>query len=173
MPAKLALALLILATALASSARAAPLRCPEDSEGGACVWGRVEGFEASAVQVRGLRIQLLGIQAPSPRDLCTNKTAKDEFGCARPTRKRMAELVAKGVACDIMEVAGDTLYGRCRVAEGDLARLLVMAGLTRAAKDGPYEADQATALAARRGLWAAEIIPPKDWEATRRRSEKD
>ncbi|MBC7908246.1 MAG: nuclease [Rhodospirillaceae bacterium] len=173
MHAKYTLILLALMALLAPAAGAAPLRCPEDSDGGACVWGRVEGFEASAVQVRGLRVQLLGVQAPSPKDLCTNKAAKDEFGCARPVRKRMAELVAKGVACDIMEVTGDSLYGRCRVAEGDLARVLVNAGLLRAVKDGPYEPEQAAALTAKRGLWAAEIVPPKDWEATRRRSEKD
>ncbi|MBC7952392.1 MAG: thermonuclease family protein [Rhodospirillaceae bacterium] len=170
---KRTLAWLFLTAALAPAAGAAPLRCPEDAEGGACVWGRAEGFEASAVQVRGLRIQLLGVQAPSPRDLCTNKTAKTEFACGRPANKRMGELLAKGVACDIMDVTGDTLYGRCRVAEGDLARMLVTAGLLRATKDGAYEPEQVAAMAGRKGLWAADIIPPKDWEAARRRSEKD
>ncbi|MBX9633709.1 MAG: nuclease [Magnetospirillum sp.] len=173
MRAKYPLALFVLAAFCASPAWAAPLRCSEDPEGGACIWGKVEGFEAGAVQLRGLRIQLLGIQAPTHRDLCTNKTAKDEFICSRPASKRMGELVAKGVSCDIMDAAGDTLYGRCRIAEGDLARLLVSAGLLRAAKDGPYETDQAAALTARRGLWATDIIPPKDWEAARRRSERD
>lgn len=164
---------LLLAATLAPSAQAGPLRCPEDADGGACVWGRAEGFEAGAVQVRGLRVQLMGIATPSHRDLCANKTAKDEFDCARLARKRMAELVAKGVACDVMDVAGDTLYGRCRVAEGDLARLLVASGVARAAKDGPYEPDQAAALVARKGLWAAEIIPPKEWETARRKAERD
>lgn len=167
------LTLLALAVVAAPTAWAAPLRCPEDSDGGACVWGRVEGFEAGAVQIRGLRIQLLGVQAASPRDLCTNKTTKDEFGCGKPARKRMAELVSKGVACDIMDVTGDTLYGRCRVAEGDLARALVAAGLLRAAKDGPYEPEQAAAMSAHKGLWAADIVPPKEWEAARRRSERE
>lgn len=170
---KRTLASLILTAMLTPIAWAAPLRCPEDADGGACVWGRAEGFEASAVQLRGLRVQLLGVQAPSPRDLCTSKTAKTEFGCGRPANKRMAELVSKGVACDIMDVAGDTLYGRCRVAEGDLARMLVAAGLLRAAKDGPYEPEQTAAMTGHKGLWAAEIVPPKDWEAARRRSEKD
>ncbi len=166
-----ALALAAATLVLSTSAPAAP-RCPEDADGGACLWGRVEGFEAGAVQVRGLRLQLIGIVVPGPRDLCAIK-GKDEFPCARPAKKRVGELVGKGVACDIVEAAGDTLYGRCRVAEGDLSRLLVAAGVARAGKDGPFEPEQAAALTARKGLWAADIVPPKEWEAVRRRSEKD
>jgi endonuclease YncB( thermonuclease family) len=162
------------ATALAATALAAPLRCAEDGDGGACVWGRAEGFEADAVQVRGLRVQLMGVAAPGHRDLCTNKTAKDEFPCSRPARKRMADLVAKGgVACELFDVSGDTLWGRCRVADGDLGRLLVAAGVARATKDGPYEADQAAALAGHKGLWAQDMVPPKEWETVRRRAERD
>lgn len=158
----------------ALSAAAGPLRCAEDGDGGACVWGRTEGFEADAVQLRGLRVQLMGVSAPNHRDLCTNRTAKDDFPCTRPARKRMAELVGKGVACELFDVAGDTLYGRCKSADGaDLARALVAAGVVRAAKDGPYEADQAAALAAHKGLWALDIIPPKDWESLRRKAERD
>lgn len=166
-----ALALLLLAPVPAQAA--GPLRCAEDGDGGACVWGRADGFDGDSVQVRGLRVQLMGINAPSSRDLCTNKTAKDEFPCNRPARKRMADLVAKGVACELFDVTGDALYGRCRTPDGDLARQLVAAGVVRAAKDGPYEADQAAALSGRKGLWALDIVPPKDWESTRRRAEKD
>lgn len=166
-----ALALAAATLVLSTAAPAAP-RCPEDGDGGACVWGRVEGFEAGAVQVRGLRIQLIGIHVPGPRDLCSAKGG--EFPCARPAKKRVGELVAKGgVACDILDAASDTLYGRCRVTEGDLARLLVASGVARAVKDGPLEADQAAAMTAHKGLWAAEITPPKDWEAVRRRGERE
>ncbi|MGE5514986.1 MAG: thermonuclease family protein [Bacteroidota bacterium] len=164
---------LFLLSLAAPAVHAAPLRCAEDGDGGACVWGRAEGFEADAIQVRGLRVQLMGIAAPGPRDLCGNKTAKDEFPCARPARKRMAELVAKGVACELYDVTGDTLYGRCKGVDGDIARQMVAAGVARAVKDGPYEADQAAALAAHKGLWALDVAPPKDWEALRRRAEKD
>lgn len=166
----LALPLLI---ALCPTAPAGPLRCAEDGDGGACVWGRAEGFEADAVQVRGLRVQLMGITAPSPRDLCANRTTKSDFPCSRPARKHMAELLAKGVACELFDVAGDTLYGRCRVNDGDLARLLVASGVARAVKDSPYEAEQAAALAARKGLWALDIAPPKEWETLRRKADKD
>ena len=69
----------------------------------------------------------MGIAAPGPRDLCGNRTGKDDFPCARPARKRMAELTAKGIACELFDMAGDTLYGRCRTADGaDLARALGM-----------------------------------------------
>jgi endonuclease YncB( thermonuclease family) len=157
---------------------AAPLaapspRCAEDAEGGACVWGKAEGFDAGALQVRGLHIALAGITAPGRKDLCGARAAKDEFDCARPARKRMGELVAKGVACEILDVASGQLWGRCRVAEGDLGRLLVSAGLARAAKDGPYAEAQKQAVTAKRGLWAADMVLPRDWEAARRKAEDE
>jgi endonuclease YncB( thermonuclease family) len=169
-------ALILSAPALAAGAQSPapaappPLRCAEDSDGGACVWGKAEGFDAGAVQVRGLHIVLAGITAPGRKDLCAAKSARDEFDCARPARKRMGELLAKGVACEILDVASGQLWGRCKVAEGDLARLLVSAGLARAAKDGPYAEAQKQAAAAKRGLWADGMVLPRDWEAARRKA---
>ncbi|CDL01082.1 protein of unknown function [Magnetospirillum gryphiswaldense MSR-1 v2] len=57
------------------------------------------------------------------------------------------------------------------MAEGDLGQALVGAGVARADKNGPYEPDQTTALAAKRGLWAADMLIPKDWEAIRKKGE--
>lgn len=174
MHAKRALAQALLLMLAASSAQAGPIRCADDGDGGgACVWGRAEAFDADTIQLRGLRIQVLGVAAPGPRDLCATRDGKSEFACARPARKRMAELVAKGVACDILDVSGGILFGRCRGAEGDVGRLLVAAGVARAAKDGPYEAEQAAALAAGRGLWADSLSSPKEWESARRKAARD
>jgi hypothetical protein len=152
---------------------APPLRCADDVEGGACVWGRAEGYDAGGLQVRGLHIILAGITAPGRKDLCGGKPTKDEFDCARPARKRMGDLLAKGVACEIVDVASGQLWGRCKVAEGDLGRLLVTAGLARAAKDGPYAEAQKQAVAAKRGLWSADVVLPRDWEAARRKAEDE
>jgi endonuclease YncB( thermonuclease family) len=151
---------------------AGPLRCPEDADGGACVWGRVEGFDGGGLQVRGLHIALVGVTVPSRKDLCASRAAKEEFDCSRPARKRMAELVGKGVACDILDVASGQLYGRCRSPEGDIGRLLVQAGAARAAKDGPYEDSQTQAVAGHKGLWNADVVLPRDWETARRKTEE-
>ncbi|CDL01081.1 exported protein of unknown function [Magnetospirillum gryphiswaldense MSR-1 v2] len=88
---------------LALPAHAAPIRCGDDGEGGACVWGRVEGYDGGSVQIRGLTVHVAGIVVPPRRDLCQNKTTKSTFDCAKPARKRMGELLSKGVACDILE----------------------------------------------------------------------
>lgn len=166
-----ALAAALTVTLAAVPAAAAPLRCAEDGEGGACLWGKVEAFDGGQLQVRGLRLGLVGVVVPSRRDLCANRATREEFDCARPARRRMAELVAKGVACDILDAAGGQLHGRCRVAEGDLGRLLVLAGAARAAKDGPYDDAQAQAVAAHKGLWHADLLLPRDWESARRKAE--
>ncbi|WP_239988715.1 thermonuclease family protein [Paramagnetospirillum kuznetsovii] len=156
-----------------ASAQAAPLRCPEDVEGGACVWGKVEGFDGGAVQIRGLHIALAGVVVPTRKDLCASRAAKEEFDCARPARKRMAELVAKGVACEILDVASGQLWGRCRTPDGDIGRLLVQSGVARAAKDGPYADSQKQAVQGKKGLWAADMVLPKDWETARRKAEDE
>lgn len=156
---------------LTGPALAAPIRCSDDGEGGACVWGKAEGYDGASVQVRGLTVHLAGIAVPNRRDLCQNRATKAGFDCARPARKRMGELLAKGVACDIFDVAGDKLWGRCTVAEGDLAQALVASGVARAAKDGPYDADQAAAMTAKKGLWAADLTIPRDWDVLRRKGE--
>jgi endonuclease YncB( thermonuclease family) len=164
----LTLATLVL---LSLSAHAAPIRCGDDGEGGACVWGKVEGYDAASVQIRGLTLQIAGITVPHRRDLCQNKMAKTTFDCAKPARKRMGELLAKGIACDIIDVAGDKLIARCAVAEGDLGQALVASGVARADRTGPYDSDQATALSGKKGLWAADMIIPKDWDVIRKKSE--
>ncbi|WP_173979261.1 thermonuclease family protein [Magnetospirillum sp. UT-4] len=166
---RLALPVLML---LALPAWGGPVRCSDDGEGGACVWGRAEAFDSGRIQLRGLSLQLMGVAVPAHKELCQAKGGQDIFDCARPARKRMAEWLAKGVACDIIEVAGDRLLGRCRVAAGDLGRLLVAEGLARAAKDGPFDADQAAALAARKGLWSGDVALPRDWETARKKGDK-
>ncbi|WP_291723616.1 nuclease [Magnetospirillum sp. 64-120] len=155
----------------AQPALSAPIRCSDDGEGGACVWGRVEGYDGSSVQIRGLTIQLAGIVVPPRRDLCQDKAAKTSFDCAKPARKRMGELLSKGVACDILDVAGGVIWGRCTVADGDLGAALVVSGVAKAAKDSPYDTEQAAALAAKKGLWAAGTVIPKDWENIRKKGE--
>jgi len=157
---------------VAPSAPALPSlpRCAEDSEGAACVWGRVEGFDAGSVQLHGLSIELVGLTVPGRKDLCGNRVSHEEFDCARPTRRKMADLVRGGVACEIVDVAGGQLWGRCRTLDGDLGRLLILAGVARTAKDGPYEEPQLQAINAKRGLWAPEIVLPRDWEAAKRKA---
>lgn len=159
------------ASAAIPAPAAPPLpRCAEDGEGAACVWGRVEGFDAGSVQIHGLSIELVGVTVPGRKDLCGSRASREEFDCARPTRKKMAELVRGGVACDIVDVAGGQLWGRCRTIDGDLGRLLIQSGVARAAKDGPYEEPQLQAINAKRGLWASDVILPRDWEAAKRKA---
>lgn len=155
----------------AQPALSAPIRCTDDGEGGACIWGKVEGYDGASLQIRGLTIQLAGITVPPRRDLCQDKNAKTSFDCAKPARKRMGELLAKGVACDILDVAGGVIWGRCAVFDGDLGAALVASGVARAAKDSPYDSEQAAALAAKKGLWAMGTVIPKDWEAIRKKGE--
>jgi|GEM_PF-1614835 len=145
-------------------------RCAEDSEGAACAWGRAEAFDAGSLQLHGLPVALIGITAPSHKDLCGSRASREEFDCARLAKRRMAELVRNGVACELLDISGSQAWGRCRTVEGDLGRLLVQAGVARAAKDGPYEESQLQAITAKRGLWANDVILPRDWDNARHKA---
>ncbi|MBY0430103.1 MAG: thermonuclease family protein [Rhodospirillales bacterium] len=156
---------LVLAATLAWPVHALP-RCAEEADSAACVWGRVEAVEGGALTVRGLPVTLAGIHAPSRRDVCASRSTGRTFDCARPARKRMTELTAKGVTCDIVDVAGGALIGQCRVAEGDLALLLVQSGVVRG-RDPIYEEANAAARTAHKGLWDPDVLAPRDWQAGR------
>lgn len=165
-------ATLLAPLALSVPARAGTaVRCAEDGDGGACLWGRVEGYDAGSLQIRGLRLALAGIDEPSRKDLCSNKSSGKVFDCGQPARRRIGELLKGGIACDIFDASGGQLHGRCRVADGDLALLLVQSGTVRG-KEGFYEAATTEAMTAQRGLWAADMEPPHDWEAFRAKALK-
>lgn len=166
----LPLLFLALLPAVANAQTAAPPpapplpRCAEDADGTACAWGRAEAFDAGSLQLHGLSVSLIGITVPGRKDLCASRASREEFDCARLAKRKMADLVRNGVACELLDVGGGELWGRCRTVEGDLGRLLVQAGVARAAKDGPYEDSQLQAINAKRGLWAGDVVLPRDWD---------
>lgn len=145
-------------------------RCAEDADGTACAWGRAEAFDAGSLQLHGLSISLIGITVPGRKDLCASRASREEFDCARLAKRKMADLVKNGVACELLDVGSGELWGRCRTVEGDLGRLLVQAGVARAAKDGPYEDSQLQAINAKRGLWAGDVVLPRDWDNARHKA---
>lgn len=116
------------------------------------------------------RVRLFGIDAPEGKQTCTRDSLP--WLCGQAAAKYLRELVA-GEYMSCAQKDRDR-YGRmvgvCTLADGrDLGALMVEAGYALAYRrygGKIYDAQEATAKTAKRGLWAGEFMPP--WEYRRR-----
>ncbi|WIJ24333.1 thermonuclease family protein [Devosia sp. RR2S18] len=108
------------------------------------------------------RIRLLGLDAPELNQACTDAGGRD-WPCGRQARNRLAELLDSGpIHCqpEDRDQYG-RLLARCSLGDRDIGQLLVAEGLAVSA--GDYEREQATAKAARRGIWRGGFDLPRNW----------
>lgn len=117
--------------------------------------------DGDSLAIGTLRIRLEGIDAPELTQTCMRGGV--EWPCGRAAKDALARLVGDGeVAC---EGRGRDRYGRllarCAGAGVDLAGAMVEEGWALAY--GGYEAAEADARRAGRGLWAGTFERPQDW----------
>ncbi len=125
------------------------------------------------IGVRDYRLQ--GIDAPEFAQVCKTAAGTD-WPCGKQSREALVKLVGTN-ALECEERAKDK-YNRvvatCRTASGvDLAQEMATSGLAVSFggfAEGPYAAEEATAKAARRGLWQGPFDPPSSWRATHPRT---
>lgn len=108
------------------------------------------------------RVRLLGLDAPELAQHCAAADGA-RWPCGRVARDRMAVLLASGpISC---QPEGrdryDRLLARCSVNGQDIGATLVTEGLAIAADD--YWKLEASARAARRGIWVGGFDTPADW----------
>ncbi len=137
-----------------------------------------EKVSASSVNVRdgdtmilgGRALRLDGIDAPEYRQLCKD-AAGAGWPCGKVARARLETLARPGVNCTVGET---DRYGRgiaqcSSPATPDLAEAMVAAGL--AIDDGRYAKSQASAKAAKRGIWQGKFDEPAAWRAAHPRED--
>jgi endonuclease YncB( thermonuclease family) len=128
----------------------------------------------------GPAVRIYGIDAFELEQQCRGP-AGAEWACGRAARAFLIAIlrVERRVECAVLD---RDRYGRvvaqCRAGAGDLARMLLQAGLALAYRsyrhvnptlmDG-YIALELEARAARRGAWAGDFDPPEDWRRERGR----
>lgn len=127
------------------------------------VKGQADVIDGDSVRIAGREIRLEGIDAPEYHQTCRKEGA--ESPCGRQARDRLAALVGRGpIAC---AVDGHDRYGRdlaiCRAGEVEINAAMVRQGA--AVSFGRYDAEEAEARAAGRGLWATEFERPAAWRA--------
>lgn len=129
--------------------------------GGQTLRGDVIVHDGDTLTLAGERIRLEGIDAPEFQQRCTSN-GKD-YACGREALWALRRLVAGGeVTCEgYQRDRYDRLLARCRVHDTDLGEALVAAGWALAY--GDYDAVEAEARRAQRGIWAGSFEAPRDW----------
>ena len=129
------------------------------------VSGRASVIDGDTIEVGGERIRLHGIDAPEREQLC--RAGGKNLRCGRQASRALADRVdGRLVVCEEQD---RDRYGRilalCRADGQDLGAWLVFQGWALAYRrySTAYVKEEATARAARRGLWRGAFVPPWDW----------
>jgi endonuclease YncB( thermonuclease family) len=124
--------------------------------------------DGDSLRLGAVRVRLFGIDAPELRQRCTGADGAP-WACGEAAADRLRELVAAGpVRCRPQD---RDRYGRlvsiCTADGVDIAARLVSEGLARAyaAYSDAYIATEASARAARVGLWQGTAEAPWDYRA--------
>lgn len=131
--------------------------------------GPAKATDGDTLVIDGARIRLLGLDAPEGRQQCQRDG--HPWNCGDDATMALRSLVAgRKVTC---EVRGRDRYQRalavCMAGGIDVAREMVRRGLavayypSRGVRGPSYEAEEADAEAAQRGLWGGSFIRPSDW----------
>lgn len=150
-------AILVLGTLVALLARFAP-----DLLGIGKVEGRPRLVDGDSLFIGSTELRMQGIDAPEGRQTCMRDGR--EWACGDEARRTLQRLVgSQPVRCDVHST---DRHGRglatCFSATGEnLNARMVDEGF--AVAFGDYQREEASARAARRGLWASQFDRPQDW----------
>ncbi len=137
----------------------------EKSDPSNMVIGQAYASDGDSLKIAGIRIRLLGIDAPELHQNCKDKN-NITWKCGLVSHKRMASLVrGNEVTCLSDE---EDRYGRllakCTVENVDVGGILVLEGLAVSYRgSGDYLREQNEAKKNKRGMWAGEFENPQDW----------
>jgi endonuclease YncB( thermonuclease family) len=152
-----------------AAAGLAPSMITATDAAGRSIIGTARVLDGGTLDIAGERVRLLGMDAPEGKQLC--QRGGREWPCGEIAAAALAGLVAgQAVQCD---VKGQDRYSRalavCRAGSKDIGRELVRRGLAvayypkRGVRGPSYDAEEADAEAAQRGLWGGSFIRPSEW----------
>lgn len=136
------------------------------------VSGAARVLDADTFEVAGVRVRLIGIDAPEGRQQC--QVGGQEWACGTAATEAVTAMVGTDVACDVY---GRDRWGRalgvCYQGGDDINAAIVRAGWALAwypdsgAILGPrYDDEQAAARAAGVGIWQSRFVEPWVWRAS-------
>ena len=117
--------------------------------------------DGDSITLGAERVRMRGIDAPEYTQTCRRNGA--DYPCGTLARQALVRLIAgKPVSCTGWQRDRyGRLLGNCTAGDKDLNRAQVEAGW--AVAFGGFESEEATARAARVGMWAGTFDRPQDW----------
>jgi endonuclease YncB( thermonuclease family) len=152
--------------ALAAAALAAVLAVPASAD---IMTGPAQVIDGDTLDMTGMRIRLVGIDAPEAGQSCERDGAAWDCG-AEATAALQQIIAGQSLTCT---ARGTDVYGRtlatCQTRIHDLGREMVRRGLALALNDAAPEYEDAERLARslKFGLWGASFQTPREWRAAR------
>ena len=139
--------------------------------------GRASVIDGDTVEIRGQRIRLARVDAPESGQLCSAGDGRI-YRCGQTAALALSDKIgAANVACEEMDT---DRYGRtvatCTVNGEDLNRWLVSQGHALAYRQyggDAYDAVEAEAKRAKRGIWVGSFTPPWDWRKVNARTQPE
>ena len=132
--------------------------------------GPASVIDGDTIDISGQRIRLHGIDTPESKQTCQREGVT--WLCGAEATKILRELIGSSDA-SCTERDKDR-YGRivavCHANGKDLNAAMVLSGMALAYRkySDDYTGQEASAKAARRGLWAGQFVPPWDWRQGKR-----
>lgn len=142
---------------------------PSSGSAAATIAGSARVTDGDTLVIASQKVRLLGLDAPEGSQVCQRDGRA--WRCGDDATAALRGLVAgRSVTCD---VKGRDRYQRalavCTAGDVDVAREMVRSGLAvayypaRGVRGPSYEAEEAEAEAAQRGLWGGSFIRPYMW----------
>lgn len=133
--------------------------------------GIVAVIDGDTLDVGGARVRLHGVDAPEDAQSCDTGSGA-QWACGDwVTQEASLRFAGREARCETVDIDRyERIVARCAVDGADIGETLVSEGLALAYVEysRAYEAQEAEARAARRGIWRGEVQAPWDWRRAKR-----
>lgn len=135
--------------------------------------GKAHVVTGSVLKIKGVNVQLLGIDAPNPEQTCSNSRGLS-YSCGKKSITWLQDwLHGQVVKCHILgNIEQHRATGVCFLGEYDIAAAVVSAGWAVAYDKNTdvYEPYEQQARENLKGMWKGRFYRPSDWRKLQKRT---